>query len=185
MLVFRVRTFGVLVAGMLVIAGFMLSVFRMFVNDMFGIAQSGSVFGAFVGGVGFEFGSIRGTMLFDFFGFFFGEFGFRGGLIFGSVEVRLFLAILFFGLFVFGKFCFADEVNPFGLVFFKFGATDERIGFRFIGSLLMFGFGQFEREGRRLLFVQFDVAACGSGIGSRRCGKFERRSFVPRRICAV
>jgi hypothetical protein len=115
MLVFRVRTFGVLVAGMLVIAGFMLSVFRMFVNDMFGIAQSGSVFGAFVGGVGFEFGSIRGTMLFDFFGFFFGEFGFRGGLIFGSVEVRLFLAILFFGLFVFGKFCFADEVNPFGL----------------------------------------------------------------------
>ena len=53
------------------------------------------MFGAFVGGVGFEFGAICGTMLFHFFGFILGEFRLGGSLIFRGVEVSFFLAFLF------------------------------------------------------------------------------------------
>jgi len=99
------------------------------------------VFGAFVRGVGFEFGAIGGAMFLDFLGFFLGEFGFRGGLVFGGVEVRFFLAVLFFGFFVFGKFGFAGGVNFLSVVLFEFGAANEGIGFGVVGSFLVFCFG--------------------------------------------
>jgi|SRR5580658_4160144 hypothetical protein len=108
---------------MLVIAVFVLRMFRGFVNDVFGIAKSGGVFGTFVRSIGFEFGAIGGAMFFDFLGFLFGEFRFRGGLIFGGVQVRFFLALFFFGFLVLGKFGFAGDVNFFGVVLFEFGAT--------------------------------------------------------------
>ena len=151
----RFDDFGLGVFVFAVFAVFMLDmlVFGVFVHEVLGVAQSGSVFGAFVRGIGFEFGAVGSAVLFNFLGFLFGEFGFRGGLIFGCVEVRSLLALFFFGFFVLGKFGFADKVNPFDLIFFKFGATDECIGFRFIGSLLVFGFGQFECERRSLLIV--------------------------------
>jgi len=119
---------------------------------MLGITEGGSVFGAFVRGVGCEFGAIGGAMLFDFFGFILGEFGIRGGLIFRSVEVGFFLALLFFGIFVVREFGFSGSVNFLGFVV-EFGAADEGIGFGEIGSLFVFCFGQLQREGRRLLFV--------------------------------
>ena len=145
------------------------------------------MFSAFVRGVSFEFGAISGAMLFDFLGFLFGEFGFRGGLVFSGVEVRFFLAFFLFGFFVFGKFGIDGGVDflDFCFVFFKIGATDESVGFGFIGSFLVLGFRQFERERCSLLIVQFAFIARASGIGSRGYGQFERRSFVPRRICTV
>lgn len=73
---------------------------RMFVLDMHGITQRSGVFGGFVGGVGFEFGAVGGAVLFDFGGFGFGEFRFRGDLILGGIEPGIlfgfFLGLLFF-----------------------------------------------------------------------------------------
>ena len=110
------------------------------------------MFGAFVRGVGCEFGAIGGAMLFDFFRFIFRELGFRGGLIIGSVEVGFFLALLFFGFFVVREFGFSGGVNFLGFVV-EFGATDEGIGFGVSGSLFVFCFGQLQRERGCLLFA--------------------------------
>jgi hypothetical protein len=104
------------------------------------------VFGAFVGGVGFEFGAIRGAMLFHFFGFILGEFRLGGGLIFRGVEMSFFLTFFFFRFFVLGKFRFARGVDFFGFVFLEFGATSEGIDFGVIGSFFVFCFSQFEGE---------------------------------------
>jgi hypothetical protein len=98
------------------------------------------VFGAFVRGVGFEFGAVGGAVFLDFLGFFLGEFGFRGGLVFGGVEVRFFLAVLFLGFFVIGKFGFAGGVNFLGVVLFEFAAPGQSVGFGVIGSFLVFCF---------------------------------------------
>lgn len=130
-----VFVFDMLVLGMLV--------FGVFVHEMLGITESGSVFRAFVRGVGFEFGAIRGTVLFDFFGFVLGEFGLRGGLVFGGVQVRFFLAFFLFGFF-FREFDFASGVNFLRLVLFKFGATCEGMDFGVIGSFFVFCLSQFE-----------------------------------------
>ena len=143
------------------------------------------MFGAFVGGVGFEFGAIRGAMLFHFFGFVFGEFRLGGGLIFRCVEVGFFLAFFFFRFFVLGKFRFARGVNFFGFLFLEFGATGEGIGFGVIGGFLVFRLGEFKREGRGLLFAQIGVAARGDRIRASGYGRFERRSFMPGRIRAM
>src|SRR5208282_461166 len=102
--------------------------------------ESSSVFGAFVRGVGFEFGAICGAVLFDLFGFILGELRFRGGLVFGSVQVGFLLALLFFGFF-FREFGFASGVNFLGFVFLEFGAADESIGFGVIGSFFVFCLG--------------------------------------------
>jgi hypothetical protein len=123
-----------------------------FGHDMLAITEGGSVFGAFVRGVGCEFGAIGGAMLFDFFGFILGEFGFRGGLIFRSVEMGFFLALLFFAIVVVPEFGFSGGVNFLGFVV-EFRAADEGIGFGVIGSLFVFCFGQLQREGGRLLFA--------------------------------
>jgi hypothetical protein len=137
--------------GMFVFDMLMCAVFG---HDMLGITEGGSVFGAFVRGVGCEFGAIGGAMLFDFLGFILGEFGFRGSLIFRSVEVGFFLALLFFfGIFVVREFGFSGGVNFLGFVVVEFGAADEGIDFGVFGSLFVFCFGQFQREGRRLLFT--------------------------------
>jgi hypothetical protein len=122
------------------------------------------VFGAFVRGVGFEFGAIGGAVFLDFLGFFLGEFGFRGGLIFGCVEVRFFLAVFFFGFFVFGKFGFARGVNLLSIVLFKIRAPGQSVGFGVVGGFLVLCLGKFESEGGSLLFVQFRFAAHGCGI---------------------
>jgi len=135
--------------GMFVFYMFMCSVFG---HGVLGITEGGSVFRAFVRSVGCEFGAIGGAMLFDFFGFILGELAFRGGLIFRSVEVGFFLALLFFGIFVVGEFGFSGGVNFLGFVV-EFGAADEGIGFGVIGSLFVFCFGQLQREGCRLLFA--------------------------------
>jgi hypothetical protein len=127
-----VFVFGVLVLGMLV--------FSMFMDDMLGITESGGVFGAFMRGVGFEFGAIRRAMLFDFLGFIFGKFGLRGSLVFGGVQVRFFLAFFLFGFF-FRECGFASGVNFFGLVLFEFGATREGIDFGVIRSFFVLGLG--------------------------------------------
>jgi hypothetical protein len=124
-----VFVFGMLVLGMLV--------FSVFVHDMLWITESGSVFGAFVRGVGFEFGAIRGAVFFYFFGFIFGEFGLRGSLVFGGIQVRFFLAFFLFGFF-FREFSFASGVNFLGLILFEFGATREGIDFGVIGSFFVF-----------------------------------------------
>jgi hypothetical protein len=135
--------------GMFVFDLFMCGVFG---HGMLGITEGGSVFGAFVRGVGCEFGAIGGAMLFDFFGFILGEFGVRGGLIFRSVEVGFFLALLFFGIFVVREFGFSGGVNFLGFVV-EFGAADEGIGFGVSGSLFVFCFGQLQRERGCLLFA--------------------------------
>jgi hypothetical protein len=124
-----------------------------FGHDMLGITEGGSVFGAFVRGVGCEFGAIGGAMLFDFFGFILGEFGFRGSLIFRSVEVSFFLALLFFGIFIVREFGFPGGVNFLGFVVVEFGAAEHGIDFGVIGSLFVFCFSQLQREGRGLLFA--------------------------------
>jgi hypothetical protein len=116
------------------------------------------VFGAFVRGVGFEFGAIRGAVLFDFLGFGLGKFGLSGSLVFGGVQVCFFLAFLFLGFF-FGELGLASGVNFLGFVFVEFGATGEGIHLGVIGSFFVLGFGQFERERRGLLFVQLAFAA--------------------------
>jgi hypothetical protein len=121
------------------------------------------VFGTFVRGVGFEFGAIRGTVLFDFLGFIFGKFGLRGSLVFGGVQMRFFLAFFLFGFF-FREFGFASGVNFFGLVLFEFGATREGIDFGVVRSFFVFCFSQLEGEGGGLLFAQLDVGARGHGI---------------------
>jgi hypothetical protein len=100
------------------------------------------VFGAFVRGVGFEFGAIRGTVLFDFFGFGLGEFCLRRGLIFGGVQMRFFLAFFFLGFF-FGEFAFASGVDflVFVLFLFEIGATGESVNLGVIGSLFVLSLG--------------------------------------------
>jgi hypothetical protein len=100
------------------------------------------VFGAFVSDVGLEFSAIRGAVLLDFFGFSFGEFGFRGSLVFGGVQVSLFLAFFFFGFF-FGEFGLASGVNFLGFVFvlFEIGATGESVDLGVIGSFFVLCFG--------------------------------------------
>jgi hypothetical protein len=148
-------------SGVFVFDMFMCGVFR---HDMLGITEGGSVFGAFVRGVGCEFRAVGGAMLFDFFGFILGEFGFRGSLIFRSVEVGFFLALLFFGIFVVREFGFSGGVNFLGFVVVEFGAAEEGIDFGVIGSLFVFCFGQLQREGRGLLFAQFNVVARGDGF---------------------
>jgi hypothetical protein len=151
---------SVFVFDMLVLS---MLVFSVFVHEMLGITESGSVFGAFVRGVGFEFGAIRGAVLFDFFRFILGKFGLRGGLVFGGVQVRFFLAFFLFGFF-FGEFGFASGVNFLRLVLFEFGATCEGIDFGVIGRFLVFSLGELKREGGGLLFAQLRVAASGRGI---------------------
>jgi hypothetical protein len=122
-------------------------------HDVQGIAESGGVFGAFVGGVGFEFSAIRGTVLFDFLGFLLGELSFGGGLVFGGVQVSFFLTLFLFGFF-FREFGFSGGVNFFDLFFFvEFGSADQSVGLRVIGSFLVFRFGKFEGEGCSLLVV--------------------------------
>jgi hypothetical protein len=151
---------SVFVFDMLVLS---MLVFSVFVHEMLGITESGSVFGAFVRGVGFEFGAIRGAVLFDFFRFILGKFGLRGGLVFGGVQVRFFLAFFLFGFF-FGEFGFASGVNFLRLVLFEFGATCEGIDFGVIGRFLVFSLGELKREGGGLLLAQLRVAANGRGI---------------------
>jgi hypothetical protein len=121
------------------------------------------VFRAFVRGVGFEFSAIRRAVLFDFLGFILGEFGFRGGLIFGGVEVRFFLAFFLFGFF-FREFGFASGVDSLGFVLIEFGATGEGIDFGVIGRFFVLSLGQLESKGRGLLFTQFEFASSGPGI---------------------
>jgi hypothetical protein len=154
---FGMFMFGVLMLGM--------SVFRESVHGVLGITESGGVFGAFVRGVGCEFGAVGGAMLFDFFGFILGEFGLRGSLIFGGVEVRFFLALFFLGFFVLRQFSFASGVNFLGFViFFKFGAAYEGIGLDVIGGFLMFCLHELGRKGHNLVFAQFAFAARGHGF---------------------
>jgi hypothetical protein len=151
---FGMFMFGVLMLGM--------RVFRESVHGVFGITESGSVFSAFVRGVRFEFGAIRGAVLFDFLGFSLGEFCLRGSLIFGGIEVRFFLAFFFLGFFVLRKFGFASGVNFLGFViFFKFGAAYEGIGLDVIGGFLVFCLHELGRKGHNLVFAQFDFAARG------------------------
>jgi len=110
------------------------------------------VFGAFVRGVGFEFGAIRGAVLFYFFGFILGEFGLSGSLVFGGVQVRFFLSFFFLGFF-FREFGLASGVNLLWFVLFEIRATDEGIHLGVIGSFFVLGFGEFESEGGALLFA--------------------------------
>jgi hypothetical protein len=128
-------------------------VFCVVVYDVHGITESGGVFGAFVGGVGFEFSAIRGTVLLDFLRFLFGEFALGGRLIFGGVEVSFFLALFFFSFLVLGQFGFASGVNFLGFVFVEVCATDESIGFGVIGGFLVLRLGEFEGQGSGLLIV--------------------------------
>ena len=121
------------------------------------------MFGAFVRGVGFEFGAIRGAVLFYFFGFILGEFGLSGSLVFGGVQVRFFLAFFFLGFF-FRDLCFASGVDFLGFVLFEIGATREGIDFSVIGSFFVLCFRQLEREGGALLIAQFDFVARGRGV---------------------
>jgi hypothetical protein len=109
---------------------FCVFVFGWFVHDVLGITEGSGVLGAFVSGVGFEFGAIRGAMLFDFLGVILGEFG-LGGLVFGGVQVSFFLAFLLLG-FLIRQFGFRRGVNLLGFVLFEFSATDEGIRFGLI-----------------------------------------------------
>ncbi|MGH7748811.1 MAG: hypothetical protein ACREQ5_29220, partial [Candidatus Dormibacteria bacterium] len=69
--------------------------FGVFLMEVGGIADGRGVLGAFMRGVGFEFGTIGGAACFDFGGFFLGEFGFRSGPIFGSVHLQIVATIFF------------------------------------------------------------------------------------------
>jgi hypothetical protein len=175
----------VFVAGMFMLAVSLLVVFGVFVfgvvvDDM--LPERGSVFGAFVGGVGFELGAIRGAMLFDFLGFFFGKFGFSGRLIFGGVEMSFFFALLFFGFFV-GELSFAGGLHLRGFIFFEVRTATECVGFGVLGRFFVFRFNKFGREGHDLVFAQLRFAA--NRFRVLRSRQFQRRSFVTRRICAV
>jgi hypothetical protein len=128
-------------------------VFRVIVGHMLGITESGSVFGAFVGGVGFKFGAIRGAVLFDFLGFFFGEFRFGGRLVFGSIKMRFLLTLFFFGFFVFCKLGFASGVNFLRLVFLEIGAAGKGIGLGVVGSFFVLCLSQLGSEGDGLFFA--------------------------------
>lgn len=101
-------------------------VFRGFVPDVLGITEGSGVLGAFVSGVGLEFGAIRGAMLFDFLGVILGEFGLGGRLIFGGIQVSFFLAFLLLG-FLIRQFGFRGGVNFLDFVLFEFSPTDEGI----------------------------------------------------------
>lgn len=167
--------FGVFEFGVFVLDGF--------VRDAPGITQSSSVFGAFMRSVGGEFGAVGGAMLFNFFGFILGEFGFRGSLIFGGVEVRLFLSFFFFSFFVIREFGLASSVKFLSLViFFEFGAADDGAGLDEIGGFLVFCLDEFGRKGHDLVFAQFDIVARGRGFRISGYRQLERRSFVPRWI---
>jgi hypothetical protein len=160
---FGVFVFGMLMFSVLAVV-FVLRVFSMFVHEVLGITERSGVFGTFVRSIGFEFSAIRGAMLFDFFSFILGEFGFGSDLIFGGIQVRVLLAFFFFCFFVLGKFGFTGDVNFLGFVLFEFGATDKSIGFSLIRSFLVFCFGKLESEGSGLLFAQFDFAARAKGF---------------------
>ena len=110
------------------------------------------MFGAFVRGVGSEFRAIGGAVFFDFLGFILGEFGFRGSLIFGGVEVSFFLTLFLLGFF-FREVGFRRGMNFLNFVIFEFSATGQGIDFGVVGSFLVFCFGEFERERSGLLFV--------------------------------
>ncbi len=116
-------------------------VFGVVVRDMLGMTESSSVFGAFMRCVRFKFGAIRGAVFFNFLGIFLRQFGFRGSLIFGSIEVRFLLAFFFFGFFVLREFGFASGVNLLRFIVFEFSATNEGIGFGVIGSFLVLCLG--------------------------------------------
>ena len=149
--------FGVFVFGLLA--------FSVVMHGVLGMTEGCGVFGTFVCGVGFEFGAIGGPVLFDFLGFILGEFALRGSLIFGGVLVCFFLAFVFLGFFVLGKFGFASGVNFLDFViFFEFGATDKGIGLDVIGGFLVFGLDELGRKGHDLVFAQFDFAARGHGV---------------------
>ena len=105
---------------------FCVFVFGWFVHDVLGITEGSGVLGAFVSGVSFEFGAIRGAMLFDFLGVILGEFGLGGRLLFSGVQVSCFLAFLLLG-FLIRQFSFCGGVNFLGFVLFEFSATDEGI----------------------------------------------------------
>lgn len=126
--------------------------------------------GAFVSGVGCKFGAIGGTARFDVRCFFLGEFGLRGSLIFGSIELRFFLTLLFLlflvlslfllGFFLFGEIGLGSGVTLFGFLFFiEFGAADECICFSVIGSFLVLGFNEFGGENNSLFLAQFHFRA--------------------------
>jgi hypothetical protein len=132
---------------------FALFVFGVFVRDEAGITEGRGVFGAFVRGVGFELSAIGCAVLFDFFRFLLGEFGFGGSLVFGGVLVRRFLSLFFLGFFLLREFGFTGGVNFLGFVFFELGATSERIARGVVGSFLMLCFGKLGREGDFLLFT--------------------------------
>lgn len=138
----------------------------MFENNGLGITESDSVLGAFVGGVGFKFGAIGGASSLDFGGFFLGEFGLGSGLILRSVEFRFFLPLFLLGVFFlfFREFGFRSGVNFLWFVFLEFGAAGMSIGFRVIGSFLVFCFGKFGGQRYGLLFAQIDVIARGPGL---------------------
>lgn len=105
-------------------------------------------------GIGFEFGAIRGAVLFDFLGFFLGEFRFRGSLIFRSVQLGVFLRFFFLG-----ELGSRSGVNFFGFVLLEFGAAGEGIGFGMLGNFFVLCFGQLGSEGSSLVIAQFDFAA--------------------------
>jgi hypothetical protein len=149
--------FGVFVFGLLA--------FSVVVHGVLGITEGCGVFGTFVRGVSFEFGAIGGAVLFDFLGFILGEFALRGSLIFSGVQVRFFLAFVFLGFFVLGKFGFASGVNSLDFViFFEFGATDQGIGLDVIGGFLVFCLDELGRKGNDLVFAQFDFTARGHRV---------------------
>lgn len=119
-------------------------VFDVLGHNMLGITESSGVFGAFMRGVCFEFSAIGGAMLFDFLGFLLGELGFRGRLIFCSVEVRFLLSFFFVGRlfgFFFREFSFRCGANFRWLVLFEFGASREGVCMGVIRSFLVFCFG--------------------------------------------
>lgn len=117
--------------------------FGMIGDNVLGITECHGVLGAFVGGVGFEFGPIGGAASIDFRGVFLGKFGLSGSLVFGSVELCFLLALFFLGFFflLLGESGFRSDLSLLGLVLVEFGATGESIGFGVIGSFLVLSFG--------------------------------------------
>lgn len=103
--------------------------FVQFVRTMFGM-----VFGVCLSNVGGEFGAVDGASGFDFRGFFFGEFRDAGDR---------------------GFFCFLGAFigMVFRVFFFKFGATDDGIGFRFFRGFFVLGFDETGSEGGYLILV--------------------------------
>jgi hypothetical protein len=132
--------------------------FAMLVRCVMVFAESGSVFGAFLRGVGFKIGAAFSAPCFDFSRILRGEFGDWFGM-------RFFRLALFF--------LFVDE----------FGAAGQRVGFGNVGGFLMLGFHKIGGKRSNLIFAELRIAL---GISCRvRGGQFQRRRFVPWRIGAV